>query len=206
MADKIDKLIILFLIIFLINLIVGCRKHKKWKEEVKFHDESIITVHYHYSENAGFIIRDVFSVGGGNRRYEIRFKYKGKDYLWKSKSRTFILNAYKNTLYTMVLDTETDRGKICFRFYKYKNKWIEIPAKEFPKEISIRNIWLSNREKKIMDSLRTDQSSFKRTLTAKLWLRLEKGVEFYEAPYYVDSKFLEEYKKKYILKKSREKQ
>ena len=206
MADKIDKLIILILIIFLINLIIGCRKHEKWKEEVKFYDESIITVHYHYSENAGFIIRDVFSVGGGNRRYEIRFKYKGKDYLWKSKSRTFILNAYKNTLYTMIFDTETDRGKICFRFYKYKNKWIEIPAKEFPKEISIENMGLSEDDKYDLKGLNPDYYPFRRTLTAKLWLRLEKGIKYYEAPDVVDYDFLKEYKKKYILKKSREKQ
>jgi hypothetical protein len=199
--NNINNLIGLILIIFLINLIIGCRKQEKWKEKVKFNDESIITVHNNYSENPGFIIRDVLSVGGGNELYKIRFKYKGKEYLWESKSRTFILNAYKNALYIMILDTETDIEKICFRFYKYNNKWIEITAKEFPKEISIENMGLSNSKKKIINSLITDRSSFKRTLTAKLWLRLEKGIKFYEAPYYVDSKFLEEYKKKYIKRK-----
>ena len=201
MYKRILKLIIFTFVIILTMTSIECKKHRRFKKQVKFYDGTIVTFNYHQSEYVGFIIRDVLSVGGGNEWREIRFSYKGKNYLWESKSRTFILNAYKNTLYTMVLDTEADIEKICFRFYKYKNKWIEIPAEEFPKEISIENMWLSNSEKKIINSLRTDRSSFKRTLTAKLWLRLEKGVKFYEAPYYVDSKFLEEYKKKYILKK-----
>ena len=206
MYERILKLTIFTLAIILTMTTIGCKKHKRLKKQVEFYDGTIVTFNYHKSENAGFIIRDVLSVGGGNERREIRFSYKGKDYLWETRSNTtFILNAYKNTVYTMILDTETDIEKICFRFYKYKNKWIEIPAEEFPKEISIRNMWLSNSDKKIINSLQTDRSSFQRTLTAKLWLRLEKGVKFYEAPYCVDSKFLEEYKKKYIFKK-REKQ
>ncbi len=201
MYERILKLIIFTLAIILTMTTIGCKKHKRLKKQVKFYDGSIVTFNFHKSENVGFIIRDVLSVGGGNEWREIRFSYKEKDYLWESKSRTFILNAYKNTLYTMIFDTETDRGKICFRFYKYKTKWIEIPAKEFPKEISVENMMLSEDDKDDLKGLNPDYYPFRRTLTAKLWLRLEKGIKYYEAPDVVDYDFLKEYKKKYFSKK-----
>lgn len=211
MIKRICKSIVLTISIILVITIIGCKEHKRREEEIKFNDGSIVKIYHHYSKNKGFIIRDVMSVGGGNRWYEIRFKYKGKDFLWESKSRTFILNVFKNKLYTMIFDTETSLGEVHLRFFKYNNKWSEISAEEFPKEISIQNLYLKKNngyykgkpvnDYEIVKDLNTEDILFRGSLTAKLWLKLEKGTRYDEAPSIIDSKFLREYKRKYILKK-----
>lgn len=119
------------------------------------------------------------------------------------------------------------QGKFSFQYYRYEDgAWSEIEGSEFPKDRALENLWdwqgggLKNSRdtpKFIQDGLQVSSDVFKRGratvspdnwtfytgLTARMWVHLETGVDFWE----FDEKFSDEaareharmYSKKYSI-------
>ena len=187
------------------------RIHKKWVEEIKFQDGVIVKVFHHDSEKKHYGGRHGFGIGGGDPWYKMCFSYRDIKYEWENNSIPILLNVHNGTIYLVVFDRETDWNKTCFRFYKFEENWEEVSANDFPKNISVQNMWLSENagyyngkpinEYQIAENLDPGDFHFCESLTAKLWLRLGKGIKYYENLYSkVEENFLREYKRKYMVK------
>jgi hypothetical protein len=201
-ATLVAGVIILFFIVVFLFLKYR-RESEKWVEDIKLLNGNTIKVFHHYSQRAMYGPLH-FLIGGGGEKYVVCFEYRGTVYIWQCLDIPIVIQFWKNDLYMVMLDIEN--FSLQFRFYKYKKKLIEISSKDFPKSVAIQNRWISDgtgllSSHKTFTKYKIDPNDdfFRYSVTAKIWLRLENGIDFRESRYQeVDKDFLIEYKKKYI--------
>lgn len=196
---------IVFLAIILIFLFLKYRREgDKWQEKITLLNGDTIQVCHDYSHRAIYGPLH-FSIGGGDAKYKVGFEYKGTTYKWECLHIPIVIQFWEKILYIVMLDRERS-SDLQLRFYKYDRKLIEISAEKFPRPIAIQNRWsLSGREffrsNVPFKEYKIDPNdlSFRKSVLAKIWLRIEKGIEYKKSRYKEVSKdFLIEYKKKYI--------
>ena len=180
---------------------VDCREHlEKW---VLKHT-SFTAVHLLSTPKPAFYQRDTTYLS---------ISWQGREVLWVGLGVPICLRSRNNLLYLVVFDRESDAGRIRFRYFRQDHGVMaEMAATDFPKEIAVQNLWLKKEngfrdgtpinEVEIAKSLDPENIDFQQSLTAKIWMQLETGKEFYEikdTP--ADAGFLKEFKEKYGVKK-----
>lgn len=117
--------------------------------------------------------------------------WQGQDLLWVGFGVPICLRSHNNLLYLVVFDRDSDLSKTRFRYYRQDHSVLaEIAAKDFPREIAVQNLWLSKEngfrdgkpinQVEIAKNLDPEDIDFPRSLTAKMWMHLETGKEYYE--------------------------
>ena len=145
-------------------------------------------------------------IGGGDLRLDIYFIYKGQEHNFGKIGSPVLINYWNSFFYIVTLSSKDSKAyNSDFHFYRYDKGCVRIKSEEFPKSIAIPNINYVRNYPEISepDIINPDIKDFRYSLTAKLWLRLKKGIHYYETKkgfktYEVDKDFLVEYKKKYI--------
>lgn len=199
-------LVVCSIILFIIGAFLFLkyrRESDKWIEYIKLLNGDTIKLFHHYSHRAMYGPLH-FLIGGGGEKYVVSFEYRGTVYIWQCLDIPTVIQFWKNDLYIVMLDREN--FSLQFRFYKYKEKLIKISSKDFPKAVAIQNRWDSYGNGLLISQrpfkeykIDPNNASFRYSVSAKIWLRLEKGIDFRESRYQeVDKDFLIEYKKKYI--------
>ncbi|NIQ65523.1 MAG: hypothetical protein GTN94_03275 [Candidatus Aminicenantes bacterium] len=203
----------LFLILVVIILVViFCnlqeRDHFFWIVQQKLSNGAVINIEMDESWKKRLSFPPhpltLWSIGGGCHRRDINFSYKGEEYFFRSSDEVVLLNIWDNIFYLVVLideDGSKYKYKAKFHFFKYQGGWQEVSSNEFPKEIAIVNSYLSEPYASESDDINKNIEDLKNTRTAKLWLRLEKGIDYYQTrgpKFQVDKQAIFEYKKKYM--------
>ena len=130
---------------------------------------------------------------------KIEFEFNGALITWQDRYTPIALNAEGAQVYLAVFDRETDFSRTGFRFYQYSGgAWLELQPSKFPRRLALQNLWLKESDGVTAKALNTGDAVFRSSLTAKLWLKLEKEIDYYNAPHEVDKKFLDDYKRRYF--------
>lgn len=200
--SPIVKFAIIGLIILLLGtlFVYGClREHKQWTESVKFLDGTEGKADFHYSAWQYLSLGHAGGYGGGDDHYRLQMHTGGKLYTWSGgDERPFVFGLRDGKLYMAVFDRGT-YNRECFRYYRSDeaNVLKEIPPDEFPKALAIQNTWLDKEGIELLTSMDPEDWRFRESLTAKMWLHLEKGVDYWktqEAP----PEVITEFKAKYL--------
>ena len=144
----------------------------------------------------------------------LSISWQGQDLFWVGVGVPICLRSDNKVLYLVVFDRDSDFSYIRFRYYRQDHSVLaEITPKEFPKEIAVQNLWLKKEngfhndgkpinEIEIAKNLDPEDSDFQQSLTAKMWMQLETGKEFYETEHDpVPAEFLKEFLKNNKVKK-----
>ncbi len=132
--------------------------------------------------------------------------WKGEELYWLGVGIPITLRVHKDLVHLITFDRETNFKKIRFRYYVQDHgAFREIRASEFPSSIATQNMWLmtqngfrNGKPVNPLDAalkLNPEDITFQESLTAKVWLQIAKGTEYYAAPYRVDMAFLKDFKK-----------
>ena len=129
---------------------------------------------------------------GGEVYSALFIPWHGTSVLFKSSDIPVSLREHDNTLYLIGFDRETDFQKCRFTYQKLNGTiFKKIAPSEYPKEIATQNMWFSSRHSKGTDGepidnveltreLNVSSGYFFHTLTAKLWVHLETGKQYWE--------------------------
>ena len=208
---KLGCLAILLLIVFLFFYLRSQRYHRYWHVEQSMINGDTIRLKFDYNTRKIFFSfpgrHPSVIIGGGDLRYDLYYNYAGKDYHIRTYSLPVLINFWEGRFYFVTLGSEGKVGRERkFRFYSFDKEWVEIKAEAFPKQLAIPNIYFVRNYPEICDPVEIEPKSkeFRYSLTARLWLRLEKGKTYHETrrrsfkPYEVDKSFLDRYMKIYI--------
>jgi hypothetical protein len=162
---------------------------------------SFVAVHTMEAPKAKFFQR--------NTTY-LAIPWKGEDVSWVGFGVPIVIRANADLLYLVVFDRETDFSKIRFSYFKQHFSTLEeIRPSEFPKSLAIQNLWLRKEngfgadgkpvnEIEIAKNLDPENLYFPSSLTAKMWMQLEAGKEYYEIQNEsIPKDFLKQYLQKY---------
>ena len=141
--------------------------------------------------------------------------WQGGEVRWTGVGVPITLRAWNEQLYLITFDRETDFSKIRFRYYRQDSATlVEMPAAQFPKQIATQNLWLKTHngfrpDRTVINDLQIARDldpadrCFRSSLTAKIWMQLETGREFYEIHNVVtpEQAFLEGYLKQHNVVK-----
>ncbi len=197
------------------------REFSSWQEKIILPDGNELTVIHKHSNDPYISFSHLGGIGSGDDHFSvIEFVLPPKKFRWAvaRDERPIVLRLNQKQPWLVTYD-RTDT--ICFRFYAFTEDGFatEIAAEDFPKHLAIQNMWLKKErgyrdgkpidEYEIVAALDPTSYDFQNSLTAKMWLRIEKGIRYSS---YTDMKlfgfrdmkadplFLTEYKKKYINK------
>lgn len=182
-------------------------KYQEFLIHWQFEDECFATVHGQPSEREKFYQKDTAY---------LCIPWQRKPILWVGLGVPITLRVWKDCLYLIAFDRETDFGHIRFRYYRQNDKtFMEIPADQFPKSIATQNLWLKKdngtrndgstvNEIEIAKEMNPADHDFQDSLTAKLWYQCETGKEYYEMPSPIDEGLLKTYREKYDVVKLKE--
>jgi len=185
---------------------------KEWDRDVKLIDGRSISV-AHTLKRKPYYGGHVFGFGGEMISHEIQFAIDGDEYSWRDLYMPLVLQKNADGVFLIVFDRETDFSKCRYRFYSLQSpeQWREIKSEKFPKELAIQNMSLRHQngfrgdgsgpidEFDIVAKLDPTDYCFRRSHTAKLWLRLEVGRAYWAASSSeLTQEFLSAYKAKYI--------
>jgi len=177
------------------------RESSNWAETVRFSNGTDILVRQHASQRIYHGHPHVFGWGGGHPTQKMQFEFNRTLITWQGPYIPIALNAEGTQVYLAVFDRETDFSRISYRLYQYGGgTWLEIQPSKFPRRLAIQNLWLKEGDGVIARALNTADAVFRSSLTAKLWLKLDKDVDYYNAPHEVDKVFLDDYKRRYFGK------
>lgn len=137
-----------------------------------------------------------FKIGGGDKRQSLEFKYNEKIILFNTRGNVSVFNIWNEKIY--LITSENDRINH-FKFYRYINKWEEIKAEVFPKEIAIENFCIGPGTGYEIDP---ESKTFRAETTSFIWKRLGEDEndfnEWEKINVSVEKDYLCEYKKRYI--------
>ena len=180
-----------------------------------------------------FTIPHVMEIGGGDPSlFVLDFSYAGNHYQWQGSAIPVVLQFQQAKPYLVGLDRESAKANIQFKYFVYDVGWQTISHKDFPKSIAIQNLWsyegaspetardvpyaittaLRHNEKNYIyertpEVINPTEESFKSTLTAILWVQLEKDLDYDTAKNVeLPSQFYVDFYNKYIEKPSRPEQ
>ena len=102
---------------------------------------------------------------------------------WVGVGVPICLRVFEGRLHLIVFDRDHGYERTRFRYFREKHGVLaEIEPKDFPKAIATQNLWLSEGEElDVARALDPADVRFRRSLTARVWLQLEKGTEYFEA-------------------------
>lgn len=192
-------------ILFFINL-RSQRTHNKWIVEFKLANNDLISVllDHNYKKIFSFLKGplEIWRIGGDDCKYNLYFNYKMKGYEFNLKGEPFLLNIWGNNFYLVTLLDEGEsktESKRKFKFFKYTNNWIEIAAESFPKEIAFANLYFSINYPyhENFENMNRKHKNIANSLTLRLWLKLLKGIDFYQKGK-MDQNLVLDFKKRYI--------
>lgn len=195
------------------------RQFNQWKEQVMISERNTITVYHRHSHDLYISFGHIGGIGPGDDHFSVaEFYLPPTKYRWAiaRDERPIVLRIGQKQPWLVTLD-RTDMGNILFRFYKFLKDGhaIEVIAKDFPRNLAIQNMWLREEngfrdgkpinEYEVVAALDTTSIDFQNSLTAKMWLCIEKGSQ-YSNGQNVGSGFLREYLAKYIKEETNSQQ
>ena len=205
---RIGCLFTLILMVVLFFYLRNIREHRYWYVKQSLINSDEIELEFDSNRRkVWFSFPHAIIIGGGDQRLDIYFNYKGREYNFGKIGSPVLINYWNNFFYIVTLRyQDLNSYNLDFSFYKFEKKLVIIKSEEFPKSIAIPNINLVRNYPEIRDPdiINSKLKSFRYSLTAKLWLRLEKRIHYYKTikkgfeTYEVDESFLIGYKKKYI--------
>ncbi len=156
--------------------------------------ESMFAVHALPMQKAKFYQRDT--------KY-LSIPWNGEELFWIGVGIPVSLRSYKDNLYMITFDRESDFRKIRFRYYKQNHNVLsEISYKDYPKSIATQNLWLNKEDLKLLREFDPDDFWFRESLTANIWYQLETGKEFYQQKGIdISAEFLKNYIEKNKIQK-----
>jgi hypothetical protein len=139
------------------------------------------------------IIPHGLGYGGGGEEQILKFSMDGKNYLWEGAFIPIVLQLDGSTPVLIVFDRETSSSKCTFRYYRWEREWKELSISSFPPQLAMQNMWLGSEVGTLPEYARTvvpepynqltikpDDPWFCRSLLAKLWFCISKGVQYHE--------------------------
>lgn len=193
-----------------ITSLICCREFSKWTEEVMIADGNAITVNHRHSRDPYISFGHLGGVGSGDDHFSVaEFSAPPQRFRWAvaRDERPIVLRLHEGRPWLVTFD-RTDMGNIRFRFYTFAGNGFatEIAPDNFPRQLAIQNMWLTNEngyrdgkpvnEYEIVAALDPASPDFQRSLTAKMWLCLGKGIRYESNG--ANPTFLGEYKEKYL--------
>jgi hypothetical protein len=154
----------------------------------------------------------IISIGCDDWKHDLYFNYKGKSFEFQTDGLPFLINIWDNTFFIVILKSEgslKDKYKPKLHFFKYTDSWQNVRAEEFPKQIAIENLYFTINYPIIQapETIHDNLDDFIISNTVRLWLRLEKGLEYYQTDstsfnpkekFIIDPSFVTKYRIKYI--------
>lgn len=209
------KIGVLLMLILLVFYVITLREIYRTTRQVLLNNGDFIKINHEYSDKKVWVDwREVLTIGGGDPISRCWFEYKNYKYSFRYKySNLILLNNYKEDLFVVFLDVDSDIECMKFKYYKLsEGKETEINSTLFPKSIAVQNLGLSSNSGyfqgeiidgiKMVKELNCAYPPFQGSLTAKLWLELERGIMLCKSPSHVDEEFLSDFKNKYIMEKT----
>ena len=180
----------------------------------KLENNSMFAVHAMVQEKEKFFQKHVEMLS---------VEWRGRNVFWVGVGVPISLRAIDDKLHLIVFDRDTDFRRIRFRYFAQDDHGTlrEISPRDYPKSIATENLWLETENGTINGrpvnplasalEMSADDVVFRRSLTAKIWLQLHDGTEYYKARNTIPSEFLSEFKKMHkivpltVIKKAPEK-
>jgi len=130
---------------------------------------------------------------------ELEIPWNNEGIKWSGIEIPLSLRKRDASLFMIVFDRETDRGKPRFCYYKSDGQhMVPIDRGKYPKDIAIQNMWFSeDRDLESTRRLDPTDSNFLHTYTATAWEHLETGKDYYETGGLANKDVVREYLRKY---------
>lgn len=210
LKSKRYKILFYLTLLFLIGYIPTTSfVNKRWKRItfVNFQDGTNVLVDEYHSDPRAIVIPEIFGIQfGKDKKDEYRWTKNEINYIRKTYYIPIVIDEYEGIPYMVEFDRETDFPRCFLNLYKYKEgKWEEIDYTRFPKSIAIQNKWLNKNDIEMLNRMDPEDHDFRvYSLTAKLWILLETGKQYYESErdYTTPPTFFAEFKDKYITRKT----
>ena len=190
--------IVLIILVGLTYILSIIRTTTITEKEIEITKDSSLLVTKKHSERI-YYGGHALGWGGGHPKNKIQFKYNKIPYEHTTPFILIVLKLFKGDFYFVYFDRETNFEKIVYRFYKTDKdgNTKEIKAKEFPKHLAVQNSWLDKKNRLLLKEMDIE-GEFSNSLTAKLWVRIEANILYYEQKYGAPVDIIRRYKEKYI--------
>jgi hypothetical protein len=145
-----------------------------------------------------------------SERTRLNIPWRDNQVVWDTVSIPFSLRVFDDVLHIIAFDRETDFSKPRFRYYRQDGaKFKEIKPDEFPREIATQNMWLKptavvrgsddklHYDLQLARDINPDDVYFYSTLTARVWVHLATGKDYYQQDHHADGETVKSYKRMY---------
>lgn len=199
----------------------ACINHYEFRVSTQLLNTETALVKYEVAVDEPIVIIPHTLELGGDKpsRFHLRFYYREKKISWRGQTIPISFQLHQGTFYLVTLDRESEKLKTGFRYYRFVRDWKEIEQSEYPKAAAVQNLWSyegaspeTGREvpqdivqavkahgphythKQQIQRVNPYSEKFQNSLTAMLWLALDKGVDYDEAKNLsVPANFYEQY-------------
>jgi hypothetical protein len=169
--------------------------HERWDDtfEIPLVEGGPLKVRQSGSQRKYFGHPHLFGFGGGGLKQKLEFSRDGRAFVWEGGFTPILLQFDDKTPVLVIFDRESseriqDWG---LRYFRFDEKWIELPLKQFPRHLAMQNLWLTHHdgwvdgveidEYEIVKKCDPDNVHFQRSLMATLWLCIATGKSYDEA-------------------------
>lgn len=158
------------------------RESSEWVESVPLTNSVTATIHVQHSAQPYWSFGHAGGIGGGDDRYWIDADVEGRRYTWQGGDEAPICFGLKDGRLYMAVFDRSDMSRVRFRYYRSDadNRLTEIQPADFPKELAVQNAWLDDGDAALLADMNPGDYWFRHSLTARMWLHLVNGVEYYQ--------------------------